>query len=233
MWKAVFAFCLFVKLKSLRVDSIRTEKCVHFSAKMCSGFVLPCEKLWWVVSSSPVHLSSNILLCAQFLGLVAQSVAKLLILIYLVWCVQTVVLPRPTTPPPATLWLFCPNHAHSTYLTNHKTVVKHPWRKKCSGWICHDQAFENSSTRAEQSWRRTHFSVFRLEKEKSHLFLLPVANAAVEQAQIARHDPFQFLQRCVFEIRHLLAGLSETYFNAKLLRFFFPLNLNEKYTNWV
>lgn len=41
--------------------------------------------------------------------------------------------PRPATPLPAgkaTLWLFCRNHAHSTYLTNHKTVVKHLWRKK-------------------------------------------------------------------------------------------------------
>lgn len=44
-----------VNSKRLHIDFIRTEKFVHFSNKICSGFVLPCEKLKLREVSSTVH----------------------------------------------------------------------------------------------------------------------------------------------------------------------------------
>lgn len=84
-------------------------------------------------------------------------------------------------------------------------------------------SLKNSLTRAEQSWRRTHFSAFA-----DPIYLRPFARATVNAAT---PDLFQFLQqnlvRSVILLfflvgGHLSAGLSETHLSAKVLFFFSP-----------
>lgn len=88
-------YFLSVNSKRLGVDFIRTEKFLHFSNKISSGFVLSCKKLKIrEVPSSPVHLFCNILLYVPYLHLGLISITKLHIIMYLVWYVQTVVLPH-------------------------------------------------------------------------------------------------------------------------------------------